>query len=244
MNDGHTHSRTARPLLLQTADSEHYARMLEITSPAARKFCYYQSIDYTQFIGIKRGKYPWQASYNRIPMLMELAKEGFHGWAIYLDADAYPFDLRFDLNEYLGSHANWAIIGARGHEVLHLPNSGILLINFAHDATREIIKAWHKAFRRDVTDEMLAATSDWSQPDDQSLLHVILGKRKDTEEVLKLESFEVMGWPKSAVFRQMLRQFGNFNQRCEALRAGVQEAFDERPAAARLMAQINEKENI
>jgi hypothetical protein len=227
--------------LLQTADSDRYRAMLDITAAASSRFCDIQGVDYIQFVGIKRGRHPWHATFNRIAMLGDLIQAGFSGWAIYLDADAYPFDLRFDLAGYLSQNERWSLIAAAGGSEPHMPNGGILLVNMAQQAAIEIVRTWQKAFDNELPEERLNAATDWIEVDDQSLLHEILAGRGDARSVVKIEGFELIGWPYSRFLRQMLRQFGDFDTRCDRLREGVAEALREGPAAERLIAAFKGK---
>ena len=227
--------------LLQTADPTRYRAMLDITAPPSRRFCDIQGVDYVQFVGIKRGCHPWHAAFNRIEMLSDLIREGFNGWAIYLDADAYPFDLRFDLAGYLAQHERWALIGAAGGSGPHMLNTGILLVNMAKQAAVETVRAWQAAFDSELPNERLNTAADWIDVDDQSLLHEVLSRQGNARSVVKIEGFDLMGWPYSRFLRQMLRQFGDFDTRCDRLREGVAEALREAPAAERLIAAFKGK---
>jgi hypothetical protein len=230
-----------RVKVLQTADTDRYKPMLDITAQAARRFSETQGADYVQFVGIKRGCHPWHAAFNRIVMLSDLVRQGFEGWAIYLDADAYPFDLRFDLPDYLAAHQRWALIGAAGGSEPHMVNSGILLLNLGQAAAQDVVRSWQAAFDVALPDDRLKAADDWLEVDDQTLLHHVLRAHSDVDSVVKIEGFELIGWPYSRFLRQMLRQFGDFDTRCDRLREGVAEALREGPAAERLMAAFKGK---
>jgi hypothetical protein len=54
---------------LQTADPEKYARLLEVSARSTRAFCAIHGHQYDAFVGLKRGRYPWHATFNRIDLL-------------------------------------------------------------------------------------------------------------------------------------------------------------------------------
>ena len=211
--------------LIQTADAERYKVLFDITSRASARYCAMHQLDFHPFIGIKRGYHPWQATFNRILMLSEMLEEGFCGWILYLDADAYPFDLQFDVRSYLNQHSQWGIIAASGGHSAYLPNNGIMFFNLACPQTREVITAWHAAFLREFPLASLKADSQWSGRGDQFLLHPILHQRGDYDRLIKIESFDLIGWPYSSFLRQIMRDFCDFRSRCEMALTGVQEAL-------------------
>src|SRR4051794_34277184 len=90
-----------KAVLIQTSDAVAYAPMLVTTSRTTREFSRRHGLEYRQFVGIKFGQFPWHSTYNRIHMMAELLAEGHQGWVLYLDADAYIYDLDFPIMEYL-----------------------------------------------------------------------------------------------------------------------------------------------
>jgi len=179
-------------------------------------------LTYAPFIGIKRGDQPWHATFNRVPLFSELAKRGFEGWAIYLDADAYFFDLAFDIRSYLRKTkvgAHWR----PGGEGAWQANAGILLLNFKHPATLEIVDAWQKAFDETMPDSRLLGLSDWADdvPNDQSMLHQIMYYRSDHAEIQKLEPLSFLGASTSSFIRQVSAIHGDFDERINTARNDV-----------------------
>jgi hypothetical protein len=221
--------------LIQTADPSVYKPMLDITAEAATCFCRRQGIEYRQVVGIVRGFHPWHAAFNRIPLLAEMVRAQCGGWVIYLDADAYPFDMRFDLKGYLAARRGWGIVAAKGGDAVYQPNSGILILNLDDTRTQEVIMSWQGSFQAELPDDRMRSLRDWAPIDDQSLLHVVLDKRGDAGQLVLTESFDVIGWPGSSFLRQELRQFGTFTERCAALARGVADAVNETSAAAKLI---------
>ncbi len=168
-----------RPLLLQTADPVVYRGFLELTAHVNRAFCAVQGIEYAMHIGVLRGHHPWQATFNRIPLLKARLDAGFRGWLLYLDADAYVADLAFDLHGFLSSRAHRSILGVLGHnKALSDINAGVVFFNFAHPDTGFILTEWHRLFMAEVTEEMLANSPEgWSfTPNDQDLLQRVLAE--------------------------------------------------------------------
>lgn len=209
--------------LLQTSDPVRYNTLLAITSRASREFCRRQRISFEPYVGIKRGSHPWHAIFNRIPMLADVGRSGFKGWVIYLDADAFPADMNFDLRGYLAQNDQFAVIGARGGDAPWNINSGILLFNFRHSAAREIVSAWEDTFLREMPNDRLRAMPEWIEPcpNDQGMLHSVLAARNDHAAVVKMETFDLIGWTSSRLFAHAMRIEGSFERRCEQAMRGV-----------------------
>lgn len=199
-----------RPVLLQTADPDVYRGFLELTGHVNRAFCAAQGIGYEAHLGILRGQHPWQATFNRIPLLKARLDAGFRGWLLYLDADAYVADLGFDLAGFLAGRAHRSILGALGHnKALSDINAGVVFFNFAHPDTGFIIEEWHRLFLAEVSEDMLAAGAQaWSfGPNDQDLLQRLLA-----ENLMRLwpgigiEERSVFNAPEARFIRQILRR--------------------------------------
>jgi|BEDMetMinimDraft_2_1075160.scaffolds.fasta_scaffold05759_2 hypothetical protein len=90
-------------LVIQTADAERYAPMLEVSRKYNMRFVKKNSLRYEAFIGLKRGCYPHHATFNRIHMLKELMDSGFRGWVLYLDADCIVSEPGWDIKGHLRS---------------------------------------------------------------------------------------------------------------------------------------------
>ena len=201
---------------------------MDITGRACQRMCEIQNFSYCPYVGLKLGHRPWHATFNRIPLLHELAQTDFAGWIIYLDADAYPFDLAFDLRGYLQRNSGFALIGAPCQPTQPLPNGGILLLNFADRRTREIIGAWMRKLYVIFPGGALPDAAEWPDrvENDQSMLHYTLVERNDIGQLLKLEPLTLMGAPDSNLLRQVMRQFGDLNARCIDAEQGVRRALD------------------
>jgi hypothetical protein len=194
-------------LLLQTSDPHVYFDMLCLSARANREYCRRHGIAYQAFIGVKRGFHPWQATYNRIPLLHELAEAGFAGWVLYLDADAYVADLDFDLRAYLADKPGFAAIltpiapGATWWDI----NAGVALFNLAAPEGRWLVRQWHDAFMA-ITDDALRADAHWNLArNDQDLLHDILRNNEWLRPLVFLQSTELINADNSRFIRQVLR---------------------------------------
>ena len=93
-----------RIIMLQSADADVYADMLNAGRRVNEAYCRRWNIQYRHFVGIRRGYYPWHACFNRIVMLKDLIDEGFDGCAWYVDADAFIRDSSFDVRRIIAEY--------------------------------------------------------------------------------------------------------------------------------------------
>lgn len=211
-------------VLLQTADAEHYAPMLAVTATNVREYARRQGFGYESFLGLKRGIHPWQATFNRIPMLAELLDRGFTGWALYLDADAYIQDLDFDLAAYLadkGDHG--AIFATSGVTGEHWDvNAGVALINLGHEQGRALVRSWAGRFAAH-SDVILRDAVEWmGYGNDQDLLQRILREEPAIADTVLIEPMSFMNGPHASFIRQHLRTLSpTLEARIEALTKAV-----------------------
>ena len=210
--------------LLQTADPFRYAPMLAVTQPNVTEYARRHGFGYRSFVGLKRGRWNWQASYNRLPMLVELLNEGVGGWALYLDADAYVRDLDFDLAAYLRAHRDKAAIfatsGVTG-EAWDI-NSGVALVNLDHPQGRALVQGWAARFAV-LSDDDLLRQQEWEDgPNDQTLLQDLLREEPAIAAAVHVESMDLLNSAHARFIRQRLRaQFDGFLERVSALRDEV-----------------------
>ena len=109
--------------------------MLDVTSVSVRAFCALNGYEYESFRGLKFGRRPQDATYNRIALLNEAIDAGFDGWLAFLDTDAFIVDLRFDLDAYLRRHDDRALVlrpSAPGAQDAWRVNAGVLFVNARH----------------------------------------------------------------------------------------------------------------
>lgn len=227
-------------IVCQTADAFRYAPMLAATAPNVIEYCRRHGLAYESFVGIKRGFWNWQASFNRIIMLKEIVERGFTGWAIYLDADAYVRDLDFDLPAYLREHrACGAIVARSGSSDRPWDvNSGVAMVNCGHPLGRRLVALWTAALEA-FPDDVLKQMPDWRGADDQEMLHTILREHSDIAAAVRVESMDLLNSAHARFVRQRLRaQFATFDDRLQAISeevAAVMRASGaDRPAQAGL----------
>jgi hypothetical protein len=162
---------------MQTADAVFYYPLLQETAKTVRGYCLRHGFNYEQYVGIKRGNVPWQASYNRVYMLKEMIDRGVEGWVLYLDADAYIHDMDFDLAAYLEERSDKAAIFA-GYSLGTIPydiNSGGFAVNLSHPVGKSLVLDWYETVRR-ISDEHFAVAIHWQHDlaNDQHLLFQVL----------------------------------------------------------------------
>ena len=225
-------------IVCQTADPFRYAPMLAATAPNLIEYCRRHGLAYESFVGIKRGFWNWQASFNRVVMLKEIVARGFTGWAVYLDADAYVRDLDFDLPAYLREHRACAAIFARSGISDHAwdVNSGVAMVNCGHPLGRRLVELWAAAFEA-FSDDELKQMPEWRGADDQAMLHAILREQADLAAAVRVESMDLLNSAHARFIRQRLRaQFPTFDDRLrtigEEVDAVMRAAGVERPGQA------------
>ena len=225
-------------VVCQSADPFRYAPMLAVTAPNLIEYCRRHGLAYQSFVGIKRGVWNWQASFNRIVMLKEMVERGFTGWAVYLDADAYVRDLDFDLPAYLRTHRDRGAIFARSGMSEHAwdVNSGVAMVNCGHPLGRRLVELWAAAFDA-FPDDVLGQMPEWRGADDQQMLHAILRDQPDVAAAVHVESMDLLNSAHARFVRQRLRaQFASFDDRlrtiAEEVAAVMRAAGVEQPAGA------------
>lgn len=215
-------------IVLQTADAEHYAPMLAITAPNVREFCRRHGLGYESFVGIKRGFHPWQATFNRIPMLVELVERGFTGWALYLDADAWIQDLGFDLAAYLADKGDRAAVFAESG-VTSNPwdvNAGVAMINLGHPLGRALVEQWAAGFAAHSDDALRAGDVWLDHGNDQDLLHQILRHDRAIADAVLIEQISFINGPYARFIRQQLRSLSpTFEARLDDISRAVADVF-------------------
>lgn len=209
---------------IQTADPINYRAMLEITSRTVIEHCRRKGFQYESYIGVKRGYWPWQATYNRIHQLKEILDRGYRGWVVYLDADAYVVDLDFDLAAYLAERSDKAAVLMPSMATDHHwdINAGVVLLNFDHPLGREIAWLWADKFEK-LSDERLREAEQWLDADsDQDMIQIILRERPDIADAVYLQSTDLMNASFATYIRQHLRSYtASFDERVESIRREV-----------------------
>lgn len=226
----------------QTSDAEHYLDLMLQTSRTVRAYCSRHDCQYDAYIGVKRGYWPWQATFNRIYMLRDLAERGRFDWAVYMDADAFINDLAFDLRAYLHEHAASSAILVRSGVTEHWwdVNAGVLLLNLRHPRTHRLLDQWRAAYEA-ISDETLRAWANWGNPNDQEMLHACLREQDGMRDEIHLASPEVLNSPKAQFIQQLLRGlFSDMETRRRAIETRVAEvlASEARPQPSESQAAV------
>lgn len=177
---------------IQTSDALFYYPMLLETSKTVREFCIRNGISYQQFVGTKRGHMPWHSTYNRIYMLKEMLDRGYEGWVFYLDADAYVFDLDFDLCAYLSDKGKYGgIFAGYINNVMYDINAGGFAVNLSHPAGKGLVIDYFNAVEA-IADADFDRSIYWDGEirNDQHLLMVILEDYARTIDLASTFLFE------------------------------------------------------
>jgi hypothetical protein len=219
-----------RVKFVQTADPEKYARLLEASAPSTRAFCAIKGYDYEAFVGLKRGWHPWHATFNRIDLLNDALENGFDGWIVYLDADSFVVDLKFDFTAYLQLHADAPLI-ARAVNPQKAPtwniNAGVLIFNMMHPQTAGLIKTWKRWLDVLQRAGVLLLPPRLTPVNDQILLHWILRLNPALVRAIRFEHPDFINGALSSFIVQFLRaDVEDFEQRISLIRERVRIAFD------------------
>lgn len=208
--------------MLQTAVGEEYLQLLNVTGRINELYCQISHISYRPFIGIKRGYYPWHATFNRIFMLWEIKDDSYLDWALYLDTDAYVYDLAFRIDEYLVDKTDKClIIAPGGPQGPWDVNSGVFFINLKHSLSKHLIDAWQNRFISEFSDDTLKwGAFPWSLRHDQDLLHDVLGASPKLLEATLIERSQI-NYREGRFIRQILRSGRNMSERIEIAKRDV-----------------------
>ncbi len=214
-----------RILMIQTADAEVYSRILNITSDLNRDFCQRNNVEYESFVGIKRGFFPWHACFNRIVILNQLVQDGFAGWVFYLDADAYIYDLRFDIRRYLATVPEPFIFAPGGTSGQKWDiNDGVFLINLNAPASRKLVRLWYENFMATTEGELKQAREWHAVQSDQPRLHHVFQVNVDLMDAMRHEPRELLNHWNASFVRQILRSNAeSFEDRVQRIRRDVEE---------------------
>jgi hypothetical protein len=195
-------------LMMQTADADVYRPMLEVTAEVNRTYCNQRGYRYESYFGIKRGRAPWMATYNRIFMLQEALMRGFEGWVIFADADAIIVDFDFDLLAYLEANSQYCLIGATGgSDAPWNLNAGILMINLGDPEGRSFVLDWRVRFDSKIPDDFLEdPNSKWDEkPNDQDLMYDCIRDVPGLMPKTKREEGRVFNYSDGSFMKQAIR---------------------------------------
>lgn len=195
---------------LQTADLDRYFPLLMITAEVNKLYCKLHNFEYRQFIGIKRGYFPWHATFNRIVMLKEMIDTGFRGWVFYLDADAYIVELSYKIQTIINEVSKPVIMAPGGLSGAYWDvNSGVFLINLGEQISRDLALAWHADFMS-TSDVQLRGAPEWRMvPSDQERLQRILREDQRFSDCVGRANRKIFNDRSGSFIRQALRADSN-----------------------------------
>lgn len=218
-------------VFLQTADPFRYKRMLDATARTVTEYCRRNGFLYESYVGIKRGHFPWHATFNRMFQFRELLDRKFSGWAIYLDADAYINDLEFDLESYLASHNKRAGIMTTipGAPLPWCINAGVVLLNLGEGTGQEIALRWLDKYLA-INDARLRQMSVWDDGEsDQSMLFEVLQENANLRDAVFFDDGATVNSDQAVFIRQLLRSLSpDIDSRTAALEATADRILSDR----------------
>lgn len=223
--------------ILQTSDPSFYYPMMVETSKTVARFCQNNGLNYQQFVGLRRGKLPWSAAYNRVYLLKDLLDQGAEGWVLYMDADAMIVDQHFDLRTYFLHRDHHAAIfnGYCTPDVPHNINSGGFAINLSHPLGRALVLDYWRAVEN-IPDFDFDHALMWEKdiPEDQLILHRILDRyvRQGAADAFLFERSNEGYVNQGPFINQLLRShFPTFDSRMAEVKRRVAEILDTAPPA-------------
>lgn len=186
--------------------------------------------EYEAFVGVKRGRHPWHATFNRIDLLDEALDADFDGWIVYLDADFFVVDLKFDLAAYLKQHSDAPLI-ARAVVPEKAPtwniNAGVLIFNMKHPQTAPLIKTWKRLFDFCCAAGLLRLPPRLAPVNDQILLHWTLRLNPSLIRAIRFEHPDFINGALSSFIVQFLRaDVEDFELRISLIAERVRLAFE------------------
>lgn len=150
-----------RVLVLQTCDGIKYKDIADLSESVNRKYANRHGYDYKRFDGIKRGRVPWHATFNRIYLIDEEIERGYYDWVIYIDVDAIVVDHSKSIEDFFDN--KYGLIACRGAsddpEIFWDINAGVLIYNLRNLHTKQIISRWKAEYEK-FSIENLSADGD------------------------------------------------------------------------------------
>lgn len=176
-------------LILQTADANRYAKMLAVSSAINKAYCQRWGMAYESFSGVIFGNKSFQAMYNRTALLWFLMERGYHGWVLYLDADAVVSDFNFDFKSYLlnkrkvGKQMIFHPVHDHGHDLQFFGhvNDGAFAMDLSGSTARALISTWYSFYQEFYGEKDYDEAKLWTDLlDDQASLQRILFANRET----------------------------------------------------------------
>ncbi len=220
--------RVVKSVLMQTSDETRYAKMLDVTSANTKVFCNRHGLEHRIFRGLKRGRWNWHSTFNRLYMFEELITEGHDGWAIYLDADAFIVDLDFPIKEYLESKDTSAgiVIHSGATPAYWDINSGVMFLNLRNPIARAIVKDWIRRHEEIVEETQYISPQRPPYFGDQRLIQHALRDNQAWFDALHVESQDLMNSMHASFIRHHIRAITpDFDRRLAALQLEVNEVM-------------------
>lgn len=197
-----------RITILQTCDDKRYPVLLEATKPFNQAYANKWKLDYSSYLGIKRGKHPHHAMLNRIYLLDEYINSGYTGWVLYLDSDSIISDLNYDIvnklsslrynNQCLWLH-NVYLEDDRRFEWFHI-NDGAFAIDLGSPIAQLVVRTWKGIYDNFYSEKDFENATNWLDIiDDQSSLSKIL-------EIFELRNYVCLEQLQNFFAYQALRQ--------------------------------------
>ena len=202
-------------LILQTCDRENYLPMLQHTSLTVLAYIKRHGCNYETFIGLKRGVWPWHATFNRIYKLNDYIESGYKGWVLYMDADAYFCNFDFDLLSYLSDKQKYAFVLAHTGITPNYYdiNAGVFFANLGHPVCVNIIRRWKGIYDRMYKDEDYARAIKWNMISNDQSSFVNIIRYNLYKSYLYIEGTgEIFNSGHAKVIRQILRK--NYQDNC------------------------------
>lgn len=223
-------------VFLQTADPFRYKRMLDATARTVTEYCRRHGFGYESYVGVKRGYFPWHATFNRMFQFRELLDRGFTGWAIYLDADAYIYDLDFDLRSYLSDKAHHAGVMTTIPGAPHpwCINAGVIFLNLGHERGQEIAARWLDRYSQ-ISNARLRTMEVWHDGEsDQSMLFDLLLQEPSIRAAVHYEDISLINSYDARFIRQFLRSLSpDLGDRTTAIMSAVDDVMHRGAAQSR-----------
>lgn len=202
-------------IIWQSCDSEKYLPMLEITQKTVLEYCKKHKVKYDSYIGIKKGYHPIHAAYNRIYKLNELLDEGYDGWFLYMDTDAYICDINYNLLDYIKDKYNYSMIVTPVSDTAPYwdTNNGIFFINFKHPMSPLIIRKWKHYYDVNYSEDDYKKANKWNMIlNDQTTLNTILRIDLLEKYIYTKNTRQLFNSSSASVIKQVLRS--NAKENC------------------------------
>ena len=214
--------------MIQTSDAGEYAQLLKIGGSVNQLYCRLFGLEYFSYVGIKRGYFPWHATFNRITILKEFIDAGYDGWVFYVDADAFIYDLNKDCRDFCEKSDSAMLMSPGGLTGEHWDvNDGVFLANLSNPIVKKIVAAWYEDFMS-TSDDALKAAKDWYNVKScQPRFHSVLKNNPEFQRAIQHVPREVLNHHDASFVRQILRSnVTSFDERVKRTRVDCRAALN------------------